>query len=180
MKWAFPFHGAAHHSRHKGRRVERRQWIHHMDAEQAIIPEENRLAREGKGMLKSIVLKSAAVLCVGLAVALDGCSRPGSTGNPAIVFFYVDDCYKCDRMKSVLSELLAENRSLAVAFYKMEANQRLLSRLSQQHALGTKLAVLVIFVGDRAIVGDGRAQELALRGAVEACAATSACGSPLD
>lgn len=98
---------------------------------------------------------------------------------PEILFFYVEDCDHCARMREILNELLAESPGLDVAFYEMESNQRLLWRLAQKHLLGTAFDVPVIFIGDRAIVGEGRAQKLALRDAVQACA-TSTCGSPLD
>lgn len=129
--------------------------------------------------MKPTFLKTVAVFATALATILGGCSRTGGTGNPEIVFFYVEDCNHCDRMKEVLNGLLAENSGLEVAFYEMESNQRLLRRLAQQHSLGAAFDVPVVFINDRAIAGEGRSQELALRDAVEACA-TSACRSPLN
>jgi glutaredoxin len=80
-------------------------------------------------------------------------------------------------MKRVLEELLESNPGLRVEYKEWHANASLLQKLARRHNLGT-LSVPTIFVGDRAILGDGLAQELILREAVEDCAANG-CRSPL-
>jgi len=81
----------------------------------------------------------------------------------------MDNCNKCDRMKDVLSDLLEKNPTLTVEYYEMETNQYLLQKLARRRGLGNNLTVPTIFVGNRTIVGDGRAQEMALRSAIEEC-----------
>ena len=119
---------------------------------------------------------SVAVI-IGVATIIIGCSRGGDSG-PEIVFFYQDNCYKCDRMKDVLNDLLEEYPALTIEYYEMEGNQSLLWKLARRCGLGNSLAVPTIFVGDRSILGDGRAKEIALRDAVKECA-ENGCRSPL-
>ncbi len=120
----------------------------------------------------------AAILAITAGVLLSGCANQ-SAEKPEIVFFYVDDCNKCDRMKDALAELLDDNLGLSTAYYEIETNQALFLKLSRRHNLGTsRWSAPTIFVGDTAIVGDGRAQEMALQEAVEACA-SEGCRSPL-
>lgn len=128
-----------------------------------------------------VVLSIAAIVTAiaGLTATLTGCSHPADAAtSPQIVFFYMEDCYKCDRMKEVLEELLESHPGLSVKYYEWYGNTTLLRKLATRYGLGNTLSVPTIFVGARAISGDGRARELLLREAIEVCV-ENGCRSPL-
>jgi glutaredoxin len=129
-----------------------------------------RRARELRGFLLATLL----------VLVLAGCAAPSTSEDPAIVFFYMEDCSHCTRMKEVLQTLLDESPGLAVRYYdfKSSTGQSLLQKLAIRYRLQSPIDVPVILVGDKAIVGEGRTQELALRAAVVACASGD-CTSPL-
>jgi glutaredoxin len=123
--------------------------------------------------------KLAVVVTMSLAALLAGCSGANSGADPEIVFFYLNDCDDCARMKEVLTSLLGSAPTLRVAYHEIKANEAMLLRLHRRYGLGTTdYDSPEIFVGRTVIVGQGRTQELALRKAVEACA-TGGCPSPL-
>jgi len=114
------------------------------------------------------------VLLVGLPSAV------WAAGGPQVVVFYEEGCPDCHRMESVLEEILPLHPELEVARY--ETTQPGVSDLWWKVAAAYGLVptqVPMIFVGGQAIVGAGRTEELRLRAAVDACAA-SPCSSPLD
>jgi len=117
-----------------------------------------------------------------LVLVLAGCMAPGTSERPAVVFFYMEDCSHCTRMKEVLETLLDESPGLTVRYYdfKSSTGQSLLQKLAIRYRLQSPIDVPVILVCDKAIVGEGRPQELALRNAVAACALGPACSSPLQ
>jgi len=118
------------------------------------------------------------LLAVPVLLALPVAARAGE--GPQIVVFYEEGCPDCQRMEVVLEEVLALHPGLEVARY--EATQpgvpELWWKVASAHGL-LPTQVPMIFVGSQAIVGAGRTEELRLRTAVEACAA-SPCTSPLD
>lgn len=121
-----------------------------------------------------ILLSFAAV-----QIASSQVQTPSQTAQPAIVVFYAEDCPDCVRMEEVLDELLVDHPDLTVARYEIDepGNSGLLWRLASQYGvLATK--VPVIFVGEEAIVGAGRAEELRLRTAIDECVSLG-CSSPL-
>ena len=102
------------------------------------------------------------------------------TVSPVIVEFYAEVCPDCARMEEVLDALLVDRPEIKVARYEINSPgaSALLWKLSAHYKiLATR--VPVIFVGDQAIVGAGRAQEFALRTAIGDCV-TLGCPSPLD
>ncbi len=102
------------------------------------------------------------------------------TPSPAIVVFYAEGCPNCARMEDILNALLSDHPELKVVRYEINApgSRELLWKLSSHYKI-LATQVPVIFVGDKAIVGAGRAQEFALRAAIGDCA-THSCPSPLD
>ncbi len=83
-------------------------------------------------------------------------------------------------MQTILDELTTAHPDLTIAYHETSqpGSSELLLLLSQRYGI-TPGAVPVIFVGDGApIIGAGRAQELALREAVEACL-KAVCPSPM-
>lgn len=98
--------------------------------------------------------------------------------EPLIVVFYEEDCPDCIRMEGVLEELLSEHPNLTVVHYEINdpGASDLLWRLSSRYGILTT-KVPVIFVGEEAIVGAGRAEEVRLRTAVEDCLLVG-CPSP--
>jgi len=83
-------------------------------------------------------------------------------------------------MEELLDDLLVGHPEIEVARYEIDArgSTAILRRLSAHYKI-LATQVPVIFVGDKAIVGAGRAQEFALRTAVNDCV-TYGCPSPLD
>ncbi len=100
--------------------------------------------------------------------------------SPLVVVFHQEGCPDCAFMQAVLDKLTTEYPDLTIAYHETSqpGSSELLVLLSQRYGI-TPGTVPVIFVGDRPpIIGAGRAQELALREAVEACLRTE-CPSPM-
>ncbi len=117
-----------------------------------------------------------------LVLVLAGCTAPGTSERPEIVFFSIEGCDHCSRMKEALRPLLDEYSGLAVRYvdFGASAGKSLLQRLAPRYGLQTSFDLPVILVCDKAIVGEGRPQELALQNAVAACVSGPACSSPLQ
>ncbi len=100
--------------------------------------------------------------------------------NPIILFFYAVECPDCERMKSALSDILSPYPDILVAHYDIALRENLLLLENLAAAFGITPARLpVIFVGDRVIIGAGRAVELELSRAVRECIEVG-CRSPLE
>jgi glutaredoxin len=129
--------------------------------------------------LRAVCELRGFLLATLLVLVLAGCAASTSE-DPAIVFFYMEDCSHCTRMKEVLQTLLDESPGLTVRYYdfKSSTGQSLLQKLAIRYRLQSPIDVPVILVGDKAIVGEGKPQELALRAAIAACAPGN-CPSPL-
>jgi glutaredoxin len=117
-----------------------------------------------------------------LVLALAGCSVPGTSDRPEIVFFFVESCDHCSRMKQALQPLLEEHPGLAVRYidFGTSSGRDLLQSTAPRYGLRPPLDPPVILVCDKAIVGEGRSQELALRDAIAACASAPSCSRPLQ
>ena len=105
---------------------------------------------------------------------------PSATA-PMIVVFYEDGCPHCVTMEGLLDELLAgHEKDVSVARYEINApgSMALMWKLSAHYGV-LATTVPLIFIGDKAIVGAGRAQEINLRTAVGDCIQRG-CPSPLD
>lgn len=119
----------------------------------------------------SVVVGLVALALVGLVA----CGR-----DPLVVAFHREGCPDCAFMRTVLDSLVADHPDLTIVYHEMSelGASELLLRLSQAYGVAAA-SVPVIFVGDKPpIVGAGRAQELALREAVEACLSAD-CPSPM-
>lgn len=102
------------------------------------------------------------------------------TAQPVIVVFYEEGCPDCVRMDELLEELLTEHPNLTVARYEINAPgaSDVMRGLSTAYGIeGTD--VPIVLVGEEAIVGAGRAEEMRLRTAIEDCLALG-CSSPLS
>ena len=99
--------------------------------------------------------------------------------EPVILVFHEEGCPDCQRMEAVLQELLSKHPDLSVAYYEVTqpGSPELFDALADRYGV-LLLKVPIIYVGEVAIVGAGRAQEMRLREAVEGCA-SSGCISPL-
>jgi len=127
-----------------------------------------------------VFLVAAAALGFGQVQTPSTVQTGSQTISPTIVVFYAAGCPNCERMEEILDALLVDHPNMTVARYEIDAPgaRSLLWKLSSRYkVLATQ--VPVIFVGDQAIVGAGRAQEFALRTAIDDCA-TLGCPSPLD
>lgn len=102
------------------------------------------------------------------------------TARPQIVVFYATGCPHCTEMEEMLTALLVGHPEIKVARYDINSPgaDALLNRLALHYKIHPT-QVPVIFVGDKAVVGVGRAQEFALRAAVSDCI-TRGCSSPLS
>ena len=117
-------------------------------------------------------------LLVGLIVLVAG-GVAAHGADPLVVVFREEGCPDCARMQTVLDGILAEHPDLAIAYHEISepGASDLLWRMSLAYgALATR--VPAIFVGDRVIIGAGRAEELTLRETIEGCLA-AACPSPM-
>jgi len=99
---------------------------------------------------------------------------------PLIVVFYEEDCPNCVRMEGLLDELLVGHEDVPVARYEINTpgSSALLWELAAHYGI-VAIQVPVIFIGDQAIIGAGRAQEINLRTAVGDCIQRG-CSSPLE
>lgn len=117
-----------------------------------------------------------------VALAFTGCTAPGTSDESEILFFLLESCDHCSRMKEALQPLLDEYPELAVGYvdFGTSSGKSLLQKLAPRYRLQPPLDPPVILVCDKAIVGEGRSQELALRNAVVGCASASSCSPPLQ
>jgi len=116
--------------------------------------------------------------CAGAAIGGYGAIPENQT--PIIIFFYAVECPACKRMKSVLSDILSLYPDILVAHYDIALRENLLLLENLAAAFGiTPLQLPVIFVGERVIIGAGRAAELELSRAVRECIEIG-CRSPLE
>ena len=99
---------------------------------------------------------------------------------PLIVVFYEEGCPNCVRMEGLLDELLVGHEDVPVARYEINTpgSSALLWELAAHYGI-VATQVPVIFIGDQAIIGGGRAQEFNLRTAVGDCIQLG-CPSPLE
>jgi len=99
---------------------------------------------------------------------------------PIVVFFYQDGCPDCVRIAEVLDALAGDLPEGAVARYEIgdPESRRLFQKLQRAYAIDVS-SVPVVFIGDRAIAGASRVQELTLSDAIGDCI-RGACTSPLD
>jgi glutaredoxin len=121
------------------------------------------------GLLVFAVLILASVLA--LVAAED---------EPWIVVFFAEGCPDCALVEELLKGLTSELPATAVVRYDISDPEALdlLVELAEAYAVETS-SVPVVFVGDEAILGAGRAQEFELRNAIGACTVRG-CSSPLE
>jgi thiol-disulfide isomerase/thioredoxin len=99
--------------------------------------------------------------------------------DPTVVVFYREGCEDCLRMEPVLKELEAQHPEIGFLYIEgSDPDAPLMWPMAAEYGV-VPSQFPVIFVGDTAIVGASRANELLVRSAVQACA-TSACPSPLS
>jgi glutaredoxin len=117
-------------------------------------------------------------LALGLLVLACAAARADDQA-PMVVVFHEEGCPDCARMQTVLDQLVAAHPDLVIAYHEINSPgaAELLDRLSRSYGV-LLVRVPVIFVGDRAIVGAGRAEEMTLREAVETCL-SAGCPSPM-
>ncbi|MCD6495595.1 glutaredoxin [Candidatus Bipolaricaulota bacterium] len=107
-------------------------------------------------------------------------STPNASA-PSIVVFYEEGCPHCVTMEGLLDDLLVGHEAdVVVARYEINApgSSALLWKLAAHYGI-VATQVPVIFIGDQAIIGAGRAQEFNLRTAVDDCVQLG-CPSPLE
>ncbi len=130
------------------------------------------------------LIMTTCILATFLALAIASIAFPQvetkpETAHPIIVVFYEEGCPDCVRMDELLEELLTEHPNLTVARYEINAPGALGLMGGLSAAYGIEGAnVPIILVGEEAIVGAGRAEEMRLRAAIENCV-TLGCSSPL-
>ena len=97
-----------------------------------------------------------------------------------LLYFYESGCPHCARINALLERLEGENPELAVLEYEIhgEGNIELLQRFEDIYGIEVR-DVPLVFVGDDAFQGAGRAVELGIRQAVEE-AVSAGASSPLS
>ncbi len=126
------------------------------------------------------VLAAAALLPAVIAlIAFPQVQTESQVTQPAIVVFYEEGCPDCVQMEGALEELVVGHDELVIVRYEINepGMMDLLWKLSSHYGV-LATSVPVIFVGEEAIVGAGRAEEFHLRTAVDDCI-TYGCPSPL-
>ncbi|MEA1870978.1 MAG: hypothetical protein U9N00_02120 [Candidatus Bipolaricaulota bacterium] len=134
-------------------------------------------------MIKQSFTVLAAVVLLLLAVALDALPQVQTESvivEPSIVVFYEEGCPGCELMEEFLSELVVGHGDLGIVRYEINEPGALdlLSILAAHYSV-SDASVPILFVGDEAIVGTGRAEEIHLRTAVGDCVSRG-CPSPLS
>lgn len=125
--------------------------------------------------------RQAYRICYALVFVLMGCIFAGRAGRaPDILVFYADDCPQCHQMDEVLEQILRQYPHLMVERLESKETgaEALLWKLSNAYGI-IPYTYPVLFVGDEAIVGAGRAKELALENAIDHCLRTE-CSSPVS
>ena len=123
---------------------------------------------------RAVALVLAALLATVAPVAL------GADPEPWIVVFTAEGCPDCAQIKEILDGLTLELPEAAVARYDIAdaGALDLLYELADAYEVEVS-SVPVVFVGDVAVLGAGRAQEFELRNAIGDCA-IQGCRSPLQ
>ncbi|MCX6100147.1 MAG: thioredoxin family protein [Candidatus Bipolaricaulota bacterium] len=126
-----------------------------------------------------MIARVAVLLAIGM-IAFAAVSQAASVAqDPVVVVFYREGCEDCLRMEPVLKDLEAQYPELGFRYIEWAGpDAALVWSLAAAYGV-VPWQFPVIFVGKTALVGASRANELALRSAVEACA-SSACMSPLN
>lgn len=125
--------------------------------------------------------RQAYRICYALVFVLMGCIFAGRAARaPDILVFYAEDCPQCHQMDEVLEQILRLYPHLVVERFesKEPGAESLLWRLSNAYGV-IPYTYPVLFVGDEAIVGAGRAKELALQNAVDHCI-RAGCSPPVS
>ncbi len=124
----------------------------------------------------------ATVLVLVLAALLTSIAplSLGADEEPWIVVFTTEGCPDCAQIKEVLEGLTLELPETAIARYDISDPEalELLYELADAYEVDVS-SVPVVFVGDVAVLGAGRAQEFELRNAIGECT-IQACRSPLE
>jgi len=130
----------------------------------------------GRAALVLLPLALAALLA---ADALGADSAGGADRDPIVVFFFEEGCPSCALADELLTELAVDLPPSAIHRYDVSDPDAfdLLTRLASAYEIEVE-AVPVVFVGDVAIVGSGRAMEFGLRAAIGDCTHRD-CSSPL-
>lgn len=122
-----------------------------------------------RAMRAVIVLSVLATVFVSSAALAD---------DPDVVVFHREGCGECEYMDQVLSDLHDQYPQLKIRYIKdSDADAVLMWSLSSYYGI-FPTDFPVIFVGDEAISGGGRSEELRLREAVSGCM-RNGCTSPL-
>jgi len=118
-------------------------------------------------------------LLAAIAVLALTCAVGVAADDPVIVVFYERDCPNCEIVEGLIDDLAY--RLPADAIRRIEISEPgaldLLERFERIYEIRIE-AVPVVFVGEMAIVGVGRAQEFQLRDAIGRCS-LQPCPSPL-
>jgi len=126
------------------------------------------------------VVKRARIRSRLIAVLLVVCcaSSAALADAPDVIVFHREGCSECEYMDQVLNALHAQYPQLKVQYIEeSSADADLMWALALYYGI-FPTDYPVIFVGNEAISGGGRSEELRLRAAVAACMRTG-CSSPL-
>ncbi len=118
------------------------------------------------------------MLCTTLLLGC-ACMAISAAELPWIVVFYEEGCPDCSQVEELLAGLTSELPPTAIVRYDISDPEALdlLGELVRAYNVDTS-SVPVVFVGDAAILGAGRAEEFELRNAIGDCMVLG-CESPL-
>jgi len=122
-------------------------------------------------------MRTTALLVTLLAI---GSVAAFAVQNPFVIVFYEDGCPSCVEMEDLLLALAPDLTDREIARYEISEpeSQELLTVLANAYDIEVT-SVPIVFVGEIAITGMGRAQEFALRNALGDCK-IEGCVSPIS
>jgi len=100
--------------------------------------------------------------------------------DPLVLVFYEEGCPSCELVEELIAALAPDLPASSIRRYEISEPEsfELLTRLAAAFEVEFE-TVPVVFVGEEAILGAGRAAEFALRAAIGDCVSPG-CPSPLD
>jgi glutaredoxin len=130
--------------------------------------------------MDTVRLHRLVVLTVALLACLSIFAAAEDAALPLILVFYEEGCPSCVQMEELIAELASGLPESAIRRYEIRApgTLDLLSQLESAYEVNAT-SVPVVFVGDEAVVGSGRAEEIQVRAAIGDCI-NRGCSSPLE
>ncbi|MFC2077377.1 hypothetical protein ACFLTM_01020 [Candidatus Bipolaricaulota bacterium] len=123
------------------------------------------------------LLALTLIMLFAVAVAVAGAD---AENDPLVLVFYEEGCPSCELVEELIAALAPDLPASSIRRYEISEPEsfELLTRLAAAFEVEFE-TVPVVFVGEEAVIGAGRAAEFALRAAIGDCVSPG-CPSPLD